>query len=332
MDVLRPVRAFDRVQQQHRGLALPMAVVKKFSDDGAGGLAALIAYYGFFSLFPLLLVLFTVLAYVLHGDPTAQKSIGSSVLSQFPVIGSDIQKNIHTLHGHVFALLVGVIGSLLGGLGVTLAAQKAFDRVWAVPFKDRPDFIRSRLRGLALLVVLGLLFIVSTLASGLVTGGLGGPAAKAGGIAVSLVANFALFLAAFRLLTSATIGTSCLWVGVCVAAVLWEFLQAVGGYYVGHVLKHSTNTYGLFGLVIALLVWLRLGAQILIYSAEINVVLARKLWPRSLLGPPAAPADEATLTALAKVEERSREEQIEVEFRTDGSESRARDPSPRDRA
>jgi len=332
MDVLRPVRAFDRVQQRHRWLAVPMAVIKKFSDDGAGGLAALIAYYGFFSLFPLLLVLFTVLAYVLHGNPSAQHSISNSVLAQFPIIGQDISKNIHTLHGHVISLVVGGAASLLAGLGVTLAAQRAFDHVWAVPHKNRPDFLHSRLRGLALLAALGLLFIVSTLASGLVTGGLGGPGAKVAGIAISLLVNFALFLAAFRMLTSATVGTSCLWIGVGVAAVLWEILQVVGGYYVGHVFKHSTSTYGFFGLVIALLVWLHLGAQIMLYSAEINVVLTRRLWPRSLLGPPVAPADEAALTGLAMVEERSDHEQIDVQFRTDGPATPAVEPASRDPA
>ena len=80
-------------------------------------------------------------------------------------------------------------------------------------------------------------------------------------------------------------------------------------------LKHSTSTYGVFGLVIALLIWLHLGAQMTLYAAELNVVLARRLWPRSLLGPPTVPADEATLTALAKVEERHDTEQVEVEFK-----------------
>jgi YihY family inner membrane protein len=324
------LRAFDKRQQQTKWLAIPIAVIKKFSDDGAGSLAALVAYYGFFSLFPLLLVLFTVLAYVLHGDPSAQNSIKTSVLAQFPVIGTDISQSIHTLHGHVISLVVGIALALFGGLGVTQASQNAFARVWAVPMKERPNFIQSRLRGLAVLTVLGLLFIVSTLASGLVTGGLGGPGAKIAGIALSLVLNVGLFFAAFRLLTPA-IGTSRLWVGVFLAAVLWEILQALGGYYIGHVLKHTKSTYGLFGFVIALLVWLRLGAQIVLYSAEINVVIERKLWPRSLFGPPSAPADEQTLTALAKVEERSDQERIEVEFNppADGGGPRTDDPAPR---
>ena len=145
-----------------------MAVIRKFGNDQAGNLAALVAYYAFFSLFPLLLVFVTILGFVLQGDATAQRSIENSVLGQFPVIGQQIK--VHALQGRSLALVIGLATSLWAGLGITQAAQNAFAHVWAVPFKDRPDFIHSRLRGLALLVMLGAMFIASTLASGLVTG------------------------------------------------------------------------------------------------------------------------------------------------------------------
>ncbi len=311
MDLLRPVKAFDRVQQRHRALAIPMAVIKKFGDDQGGSLAALVAYYAFFSLFPLLLVMVTILGFVLQGDPHAQQTIKNSVLGQFPIVGTQIQ--VQALRGRAAPLVIGIVTSLLGGLGVTQAAQNALDRVWAVPFKHRPDFLRSRLRGLMLLGSLGVLFILATAASGLVTGGLGGPLAKIAGIVLSLALNFGLFFAAFRLLTASSVATRCLWIGVVAAAVFWEILQVLGGYYIGHVLKHTTSTYAHFGVVIALLVFLHLGAQLTLYAAEINVVLARKLWPRSLFGA-AVPADEKTLAALAKVEERHEEEKIDVRF------------------
>ncbi len=311
---MRPARAFDRYQQRHRALAVPLAVVRKFGDDQGGRLAALVAYYAFFSLFPLLLVFFTILGFVLQGDPHLQDTVKNGVLGQFPIIGNDL-KRIGGLHGATIALVIGIVTSLLSGLGVTQAAQNAFDTVWAVPFKDRPNFFHSRVRGLALLVLLGVLFLLATLASGLVTGGVGGPVAKVFGILISLLLNFALFLAAFRFMTSRAVATRCLWVGVVVAGVFWEILQVVGGYYIGHVLKHTSSTYGLFGLVIALLVWLHLGAQLTLYAAEVNVVVARRLWPRSLFGPPTVPADEETLRALAKVEERHDVEQVDVEFR-----------------
>jgi membrane protein len=311
MDAMAPLRRFDRFQQRHKALAIPLAVVKKFGDDQGGSLAALVAYYSFFSLFPLLLVFVTVLGFVLQGDPSAQESVKHSVLGQFPIIGQRIQVN--ALHGNAIVLAIGLITSLLAGLGVTQAAQNALDRVWAVPFKRRPNFLQARLRGLALLLSLGLLFLIATVASGLVTGGLGGPLLKVAGIALSLLLNFALFFAAFRLMTSADVGTERIWTGVIVAGIFWEILQVVGGYYIGHVLKKSTGTYAQFGLVIALLIWLHLGAQMTLYAAEVNVVIDRKLYPRSLFGPVVA-ADKETLTALAKVEERSEEEQVEVRF------------------
>jgi YihY family inner membrane protein len=327
MDVLRPVRAFDRTQQQHRWLAVPMAVVKKFADDQGGSLAALVAYFAFVSLFPLLLVMTTILGFVFQHNTSAQQSIEQSVLGQFPVIQQTIK--LHALTGKVTSLVIGLVVSLLGALGVTGAIQNAFDRVWAVPFKDRSDFLKSRLRGLALFAVLGLLFIVATAVTGF-TSGIHGAAGKIGAILVGLAVNLVLFLASFRFLTSATVPTRYLWIGVGVAAGFWEVLQYFGGYYVNHVLRHTSPLGTQFATVIALILFLHLGAQVTLYAAEINVVLARRLWPRSLLGPPDVPADQRTLEALAKVEERSDQEQIDVEFKT-GASARQPDPASADR-
>src|SRR5262249_5824264 len=162
--------ALDRAQQRHRTLAVPVAVVKKFGDDEAGSLAAVVAYYAFFSLFPLLLVFVTVLGYGLQGDQRAQDAIRNSGLGQLPLVRQ--KSNVTELHGNAFALVIGLATSLWAGLGVTQAAQKAFDQIWAVPFKERADFIHSRLRGLMLLAALGAIFVIASLASGLVTGGL----------------------------------------------------------------------------------------------------------------------------------------------------------------
>jgi len=312
VDALSPLRRFDRFQQAHKPLAIPIAVLRKFSNDEAGSLAALVAYYAFLSLFPLLLVLTTILGFVLQGNPGAQSSVEHSVLGQFPVIGQQIK--VHALSGHAIALVIGLATSLWGGLGVTAATQNAFDRVWAVPFKNRPNYLGTRVRGLLLLACLGAVFVLASAGSGLVTE-LGGPIVKIGTIILSLLVNFALFLAAFRFMT-AGVPTRSLWIGVAVAAVFWEILQLVGGIYINHVYRHASSTYSQFALVIALIVWLHLGAQVTLYAAEINVVLERKLWPRSLFGAPEAPADKDTLRALAKVEERHEREQVDVNFRS----------------
>jgi len=304
---------FDRYQQRKPLLAVPLAVLKKFSDDGAGNGAALIAYYGFFSLFPLLLLFTTILGFVLAGDHSAQVAVSNSVLKQFPV-------GIHpgSLRGSGLGLAVGLVGALLSGLGVTMATQNAFNTVYAVPHKERPSFLTARLQSLKLLIVVGVLQLISTAASGLVAGGLGGALVTVAGIAVSLLLNFVLFFAVFRLMTDDVVPRRELWPGIAIAAVGWELLQSLGGLYIGHVVKGDQQAYGTFALVIGLLVWLYLGARVVVYAAEINVVLTRRLWPRSLRGGAGEPADRRALEALAKVEERDASETVDVTFRGDG--------------
>lgn len=310
MDPLRPIRAFDRFQRRHRALAIPIAVLRNFSDQGAGNASVLIAYWAFFSVFPLLLLFATILGFVLQGDPSAQRSILHSAVSQFPVIGGT---HLRSLGGSSTGLVVGLVGTLWAGLGVTVAGQTAFNRVYAIPHYKQPDFLTSRLRGLLFLVVVGVLQVVSTVVSGLVTGGLGGPGLKVAGIAFSLVVNLVLFSLIFRFLVPGAQPTRELWPGIVLAAAGWEVLQAVGGIYADHVIKGADQTYGTFAIVIGLLAWLYLGARIVVIAAEINVVLTRRLWPRSLMDPP-EPADRRARAALAKMEERDDRETVEVTF------------------
>src|ERR1700719_559429 len=158
------LRALDDRQQRAPRLSFVAAVVKKFADDNAAGLGALIAYYAFVSLFPLLLVFVTVLGFVLQGDPGEQRKILDGALGQFPILSDSLK--LHALKGSAVALAIGVIGSLLAGLGIMGAAQNAFNRIWAVPFKSRPNFVFMRLRGLGMLVTLGTLTVVSTTVAG----------------------------------------------------------------------------------------------------------------------------------------------------------------------
>jgi uncharacterized BrkB/YihY/UPF0761 family membrane protein len=179
------------------------------------------------------------------------------------------------------------------------------------------------------------------LASGLVSGGLSGPLLTVAGIIASVAINFALFEISFKLLTAIDVSWRTLVPGAIFAAIGWEILQVIGGLYIHHVVSKSTATYGTFALVIGVLAWFHLGAQLTLYGAEINVVLARRLYPRSLLGPPDTRADKETLRALAEVEERHDVEQIEVEFQPpdtpapvsgpagDGNPPRTGDPEPR---
>ncbi len=277
------LRAVDRFQQRSRRLGFVVAVFKRFNDDQASQMGALIAYYGFFSLFPLLLVFVTVLGFVLEGNPSTQESVLHSTLSQFPIIGTQLESNVHSLTGSVPALAIGLFGALFAGLGVTGATQSAFNNVWRIPRKHQLGFLAWRLRGLGLFALLGLLSIVSTGAAGYVTAQTAGAGAVIAGVLVALAANLLLFFTVFRVLTAEEVGTRELIPGVILAAVLWQILQHIGGFYVEHVVRHAKETSGLFAFVLGLLTWLYLGGQVTLIAAEMNVVRAKRLWPRSLL-------------------------------------------------
>jgi len=307
----------DMFQRARPWTAIPVAVVKKFGDDGANREAALIAWWGFFSLFPLLLLFTAILGFVLAGDAGLQDSIRTSALSNFPVLGPSLAHG--SLNGSGKALAVGVLGALLSGTAVTLAAQDAFNKIYAVPKRERPDPLRARLRGLGLLLTLGALQIVATGAAAVVAS-LGGFAVAALGIAVGLLLNLLLFFAVFRLLTDRSVPTVHLRPGIVTAAVLWTVLLRVGGIYTEHVVKNAGNTYGTFAAVIGLLTWLYVGARVVVYSAEFNSVLTARLWPRALLGEPQTEADFRAKAAVARVEEQVDDERITASFQVDGAE------------
>ncbi len=306
------LNALDRRQQQTPGVRFVAAVYKKFTDDQAGQMAALISYYGFVSIFPLLLVLVTVLGFVLQGHPEDQRKILDGTLGQFPILSDQLK--LHSLKGSAVALVIGGVGALLAGLGITGATQNAFNRIWQVPFKSRPNFLLARLRGLGMLAILGTMTVISTAAAGFVGTSSHAAAAVLGGVLIAFVVNLALFMTAFKLLTAVEAGWRDYLPGVIVAAVLWQLLQHLGGYYIDHELKHTQPLYGIFAVVLGLLAWLYIGAQLVIFAAEINVVRARKLWPRSFFSEPLLDADRRALTSSAEVEERIEQENVEVSF------------------
>jgi membrane protein len=292
MDVMGPIRRFDRFQQERKPLALIFATVKKFSDDQASNLAVVVAFYAFFSIFPLLLVFVTVLGYVLSGDSSLANSLSTSVLDRFPVIGTSIQGN--HLKGSAFALIIGILLALWSGSGVTAAMSNALEQVWEIPRDERASFVQKKVRSLLLLFLLGALFVVGAAAGGVVTNGAAPTALTVvAGVVLSFLVNLVLFMASFHFLCKQPPGWRELLPGAVLAAVFWTTLQALGGVYIDHI-KHSDSAYGVFALVLGILTWLHLGTQLTLYSIEFNTVLAGKRWPRSLFDGPNEQPDRAT--------------------------------------
>jgi YihY family inner membrane protein len=281
-----------------------------------------------------LLLLVTSLGFALSGNAALQQQVLHSALRDFPIIGDQIGENIHSLHGSVVGLVVGVLVGLYGALGVGVAAQNAMNKIWAVPKAERPALPGLYGRSAALLGVLALSVATATALAGLSTaaGRWGsGPVdalLRSAAVVASLLVNAGLVIFAYRVLTGRVMPLREQWAGAVTASLLWQVLQSAGTYLVDHQLRGSTATYGLFGIVLGLLSWIYLAALILVLGAEINVVRARRLYPRSLLAPDPTdtaltPADRAAYAAYAETERQKDHQTVETDFapppaRTDG--------------
>lgn len=311
----RALRAADELQQRHAWLAVPVAVWKKSGDDQAGNLAMLIAWFAFVSIFPLMLVLVTVLDIVLGSHQGLRNDLLNSALHQYPLIGQQLGR-IGPLHQSPLALAVGLLGTFLGARSVANAMQNALNTAWEIPYDRRPGFPWSWLRSFGMIVVIGLGLIGTTVLSTMAGGAghlLSGFGAKVATLAVSLVLSVGLFWVAFRLGTVSEIGWRRHRRGAVVAGVIWQVLQSVSGYFISHQLAHASPVYGTFAVVIGLIAWLYLEAELTLYAVQINVVLTYQLWPRSLAPPPYTEQDRRAYRLYAQVETRVKGEDIEVE-------------------
>jgi YihY family inner membrane protein len=326
----------DEYQRRKRWLGVPIAVVYKFADDQGGYLAALITYYGFLSLFPLLLIFSTVLGFALPGNQALQQQLVDSALAQFPIIGDQLTDNAQPLRGSGAGLAVGILVALYGALGVAVAIQNALNQVWGVPMNRRPDPVRARLRSMLLLLLFGVGVLVTTVLSGLAAGA-GDVGARldfglrVAAVAVSVAANCMLMMLAFRALTSRPVSVREILPGAILAALAFQVLLSTGAFFVRTGLLGSSQVYGLFGIVLGLMAWIYLEAVIVVLAAELNVVLARRLWPRSLLTPfvehvDLTGADRRSYTSYASAQQYKEAQSITVEFdeppATDGRDER----------
>lgn len=311
------VRRVDAFQQGHSAAAFLFGVVKKFGDDAGGSLAALLAYYGFLSVFPLLLLLITLLGLFFNHDSGLQHRVVNSALAQFPIVGKQLAgpHGIGSLRsGSVIGLVVGLVGLGWGSMGVTQSGQRAMAEVWNVPGEFRPGFVPRLGRSLEFLGILGLDVILSTALAGFVTIGGSGTLAQAVAVVAGLLVNIPLFVIGFRVLTPKSIETRALITGAVLAALGWSLLQYGGIWLVGHQLRHASQVYGYFASILGLISFLFLAAEITLYAAELNVVRERHLYPRSIVQPPLTDADVAVLTAVAQQGKRRPEQLVDVHF------------------
>jgi membrane protein len=330
---MQVTQRLDEYQRRHRWASFPLAVVYKFFEDQGVYLAALITFYGFLSLFPMLLLLASVLGFLLQNDPDLQQRVLDSTLSQFPIIRDELSGG-QTLRGSGVALVVGGIVALYGALGVAQALQNAMNIAWSVPRNRRPNPLKARLRSLLLVGTAGIAVIATTTLSAL--GGSAGAdgALFAGWIAIvvtaaALVINTAVFIVTFRICTAFDVSVRAVVPGALIAAVIWQLLQLFGTAYVAHVVKGASDTYGVFAVVLGLFAWIFLAAIGVVLSVEVNVVRTKRLFPRALLTPftdnvDLTHADQRAYTDAANAQRHKGFQSVDVTFEHEGQNASAR--------
>ena len=310
----RGIRQVDATQQRYTPLAFVVGVVKKYGDDNGGTLASSLAHSALVSVFPLLLILSTILGLVAAGDPELKNKIQDAAAQQVPLIGQQLTSSVTELHkDSLIGLIVGLAVLIWGATGLAQSALYTMEEVWNLPGPARPGFFPRLARSLLFLAVLGLGVLSTTLLTSLDAFTQRSGAFVTLVDVLALVANFGLYLASFRVLTPKGVPTRKLVPGAIVGAVAWTLLQYFGVLIVHHFIQ-SNSVYGVFGSVLALIAWLYLAVQVTVYSAEINVVLARHLWPRSLVQPPLTEADRTVLALQALQNQRREEQQVTVTF------------------
>ena len=304
-------------------------MVKKFGDDNGGVLVANLAYAAFISIFPLLLILVTVLVNIAASDPTLRTEVISAATRQFPLIGNQLASNIHALRrSTTVSLVVGLLILLWGATRLAQAGLFAMEQVWNLPGPARPGYVPRLGRSVAFLSVLTLGLVISTLLAGLVTYGHHALAFRMLAQVLAALANIGLYVLAFRVLTPKGVRTRQLVPGAIAGGIFWTLLQALGAYLVHHYLGTS-SVYGIFATVLGLVAWVYFSVQGTVYAAEINVVLARRLWPRALVQPPLTEADRASMALQALQNQRRQEQQVEVTFNDRPAGTPTPDSTPR---
>ena len=277
----------DAFQRRHVAAGFPLAVVYKYFDDQGPYLGAILTYYAFIAIFPLLLIASSVLGFVLQGNPDLQADLLNSALSQFPIVGTELGRP-GGIQGSTSAVVVGALAALYGVLGLGQAAQNMLNVAWAVPRNSRLNPVTSRVRSFLLIVLAGVAVLaVATLT--VVAGNLGnlgfGSWLRWLSTVLSIVVT-ALFMALMmRYTTSRRPSFRACLPGAVVISLLWHGLQLLGGQYVSRVIAKASDMNAVFAVVLGLIALLYLASAMAVIGVEVTVVLSRKLYPRALLTP-----------------------------------------------
>jgi membrane protein len=291
---MRALETLDEAQKRHKRASIAVATYKRYSEDKSANLATMIAFWAFFGIFPLLLVLVTLLGWILSGSDKA--SVLGHVAQLFPLLDP---KTVNGLSGSWWAIVLGLATALWSGLGVVRTVQFAFDSTWGIPYKERLGMGKQVLRSLWILATIGLGLVLTTFLSGFIVSASSGvnigAFGKVAGYVVAILADVGLFIAAFKILTTREVTVRQVMPGAAFAGLVFFILQELSAFIISSHLKNAQSTYGHFATVITILWWFYIQAQVTLFGAQLNVVLEERLYPRSLVKAPQTEADRRAL-------------------------------------
>lgn len=312
------VGTIDGFQRRHPVIGFPLGVIYKFFDDQGNYLAAMLTYYAFVAIFPLMLLGTSILGFVLGARPEWQEDILNSALGQFPIIGDQLGRP-EGLRGSAAGVTFGSLAALYGSLGLATSLQNAMHIAWSVPRNSRPNPFYARVKSLVLLLTAGLALlsvtVVSTIASTTTAFIEVGTRWLLPLVTVLVVGAMLTIL--FRFAAAGQHSFRRAAPGGYALALMWQLLQLGGVLYVAEVLVDTTAMTKTFGLVLGLIGFLFIGAVMAVLAMEINVVIARRLYPRALLTPftdavDLTPADRRAYASYARMQRHKGFERVSV--------------------
>lgn len=237
--------------------------------------AAALAYYGFFTLFPLIMVGTTILGMVIEDDPELVERIIDGAVGQIPVVGDQLETE-GQITGSWWALIVGITVALWGSLRAFVGIQTALDDCWEIDIDDRVNAAVKRAKALIGVFVIGVGQVVGVVLAAIVSQAVLPLEGQALVVAGSVALNFAMVFIMYRYLTSKKVTWTMVWRGALLCGVLYTALQLVGTIVMTRMFKNAEAVYGAFAGTLALLTWLSLLAYISLIGGELNAALDRR--------------------------------------------------------
>ena len=257
-----------------------------FSDQRGSEAAAGLAYYAFFSIFPMLLVFIVVGSFFID-RAVVQSRLLEILQGVIPGAQEVVVENIDRvleLRGTVtFIALISLVWSATSVFNIlAININRAF------PKADSLNFLTGRLRGLLMFVGLGLLMLLSFASStliGLVPSiniPLNGKALhetflwRIVALSVPVLLNMLLFWGIYYWVPTTGVSRRASLIGGLIAGIAWQVLNRGFTWYLSSGLSKYRLVYGSLGTVVALLFWIYLTAMILLIGAHLTASIQHR--------------------------------------------------------